>query len=153
MSSKRLAELGIELPVKDRKGKGLIPVTRYNDLLFLSGHGCQRADGSLIYEGKLGKELTVEQGYEAARQVGINILATLQDYLGDLDRVVQVVKVLGFVASTPDFHQQPAVMHGFSDLMTSVFRARGQHARSAIGTSVLPNNQPVEVEVVVQIKD
>ncbi|PKP58918.1 RidA family protein [Candidatus Atribacteria bacterium HGW-Atribacteria-1] len=150
---KRLKDLNIKLVSRDRKGKGLIPLRQVGNLLFLSGHGCNLEDGSLIYEGKLGKELTVDQGYEAARQVGINLLSTLKDYLGDLSRVERIIKALGFVASTPEFYQQPAVMHGFSDLMTEVFGEIGQHARSAIGTNVLPKNQPVEIELIVQIRD
>lgn len=151
-AEKQLEALDIRLPVRDRKGKGLIPLCQEGNLLFLSGHGCATERGELIYEGRLGAEVTLEQGYEAARQVGINLLATLRDCLGDLDRVEKIVKVLGFVASTPEFYQQPEVMHGFSDLMTEVFGERGQHARSAIGTSVLPLNQPVEIEMIVKIR-
>lgn len=149
----KLADIGIELPKVDRRGKGLIPLRREGDLVFLSGHGCQQRDGSLIHIGKVGSELTLAQGYEAARQVGINLLVTLKDYLGSLDRVERIIKVLGFVASSPEFYEQPAVMHGFSDLMVEVFGDRGQHARSAIGTLVLPNNQPVEIEMIVKIRD
>jgi enamine deaminase RidA (YjgF/YER057c/UK114 family) len=149
---RRLNALGIELPKVDRKGKGLIPLRVVGDLLYLSGHHCRTAEGKLIYEGKLGNEVSVEQGYEAARQVGINMLGTLKDFLGDLDRVESIVKVLGFVASSPDFFKQAAVMHGFSDLMTEIFGERGQHARSAIGVAVLPSNMPVEVEMIVRIR-
>lgn len=148
---KRLEKLGIELPVE--KMVGTLPLRQVGNLIFMSGHGCELPEGGLIYEGKLGAELTVEEGYKAARHVGINLLTALKTYLGDLDRVECIVKVLGFVASTPDFHQQPAVMHGFSDLMTEVFGERGKHARSAIGTSVLPANQPVEIEMIVQIRE
>lgn len=111
---KRLEDLGIKLKTRGSKGKGYIPVRRAGDLLFLSGHRCELEDGTPIYSGKLGQDVTVEQGYEAARQVGINLLSTLKDHLGGLDRIVKIVKVLGFVACVPDFHQQPAVMHGFS---------------------------------------
>lgn len=148
---KRLNELGIILPTKDRKGKGFVHILRDGDYIFLSGHDC-RKDGKLPYEGKLGAEVTIEQGYEAARQVGINMLADLKDYLGDLDRVERIVKVLGFVSSVPDFYKQPAVMHGFSDLMVEVFGERGLHTRSAIGVAVLPSNMPVEVEMMVRIR-
>ncbi len=151
-TEKKLEELGIKLPAKDRKGKGYIPVLRDGNYLFLSGHDC-RKDGKLIYEGKLGADVNIEQGYETARQVAINMLATLKDYLGDLDRVERIIKVLGFVSSAGDFYKQPAVMHGFSDLMTEVFGERGQHARSAIGAAVLPSNMPVEVEMMVKIRD
>ena len=147
----KLKELGITLPQKDIKRTGVIPIRREGNLLFLSGHGCNRSDGTLAYEGKLGGELTLEQGYEAARFVGINLLAALKNYLGDLDRIEEIVKVLGFVASTPNFYEQPSVMHGFSDLMVEVFGERGKHARSAIGVNVLPHNQPIEIEMIVRI--
>jgi enamine deaminase RidA (YjgF/YER057c/UK114 family) len=150
-AERRLKELGIELPVENVRGT--LPLRQVGDLIFMSGHGCELPEGGLIYEGKLGAELTVEEGYKAARHVGINLLAALKHYLGDLDRVAEIVKVLGFVASTPDFHDQVAVMHGFSDLMVQVFGERGKHARSAIGTNVLPNNQPVEIEMIVRIRD
>ncbi len=147
----RLAAMGIKVPERDLSGSGLIPVRQDGDLLYVSGHGCETEEGRLIYTGKVGSDLTVRQGYEAARQCGLNILATLKCYLGDLDRVEKVIKVLGFVASAPDFYEQPAVMNGFSDLMVRAFGNRGQHARSAIGVAVLPNNQPVEVEVLVRV--
>jgi len=149
---KRLENLDIKLSLKNRKGKGIVSLKQNGNLVYLSGHGCEKDTGELIYKGKVGGEVTVEQGYEAARQVGINLLATLKDYLGSLDRIVEIIKVLGFVASTPDCSEQPAVMHGFSDLMTEVFGENGKHARSAIGVAVLPNNQPVEIEMIVKIK-
>jgi enamine deaminase RidA (YjgF/YER057c/UK114 family) len=101
----------------------------------------------------VGAEVSLEEAYQAARATGIQLLRSIRDHLGDLDRVERIVKALGFVNSAPDFHDQPAVMHGFSDLMVEVFGAqRGQHARSAIGTSSLPNNQPVEIELIVAIR-
>jgi enamine deaminase RidA (YjgF/YER057c/UK114 family) len=93
----------------------------------------------------------VEQGYEAARRCGLNLLASLHAHLGTLDRVERIVKALGFVSSASDFFRQPEVMHGFSDLMVSVFGENGKHARSAIGTSVLPANQAVEIEMIVRV--
>ena len=150
---KRLRGLNIRLIPRDRKGRSLIPLRQVGNLIFLSGHGCNLEDGTLIYEGKLGEELSVEQGYEAARQVGINLLSSLKDYLGDLGRVKSVIKALGFVACSQDFYKQPEVIHGFSDLMTEVFGDIGQHARSAIGVNVLPDNQPVEIELIIQIRD
>lgn len=148
----KIKELQIKLPQKDRKGKALLPLREENGLIFLSGHGCEKENGEPIYRGKVGAELTIEQGYEAARQCGLNLLASLQDYLGSLDRVEKIIKVLGFVNSSPDFYRQPEVMHGFSDLMTEVFGENGRHARTAIGTSVLPNNQAVEIEMIVKIR-
>jgi len=153
VTEKKLEELNIKLPVLNLKGKGLTTYRRDGNLLYLSGHHCRKEDGKLIYEGKLGAEVSIEQGYETARQVGINMLGTLKGYLGNLDRIDKIIKVLGFVASATDFYKQAAVMNGFSDLMTEVFGERGQHARSAIGVAVLPSNMPVEVEMIVKIRD
>ena len=152
-TEKRLKELEIVLPYKDRKGKSLVILRKDGQLIYLSGHGCDKPNGKLLYEGRLGAEVNVEEGYKAARQVGINLLASLKDYLGNLDRIEKIIKVLGFVACTPDFNQQPQVMHGFSDLMTEVFGDRGTHARSAIGVAALPKKTPVEIEMIVKIKD
>ena len=148
----RLEQLGITLIRKDRRGKGMVAVRQCDDLLFVSGHGPQIADGSPLYTGKVGSDLTIQQGYESARQCGINVLAAVRDAIGDLDRVEQVVKVFGLVASAPDFYDQPAVMHGFSDLMVEVLGERGLHARSAMGTNCLPGNIPVEVEAIFKIR-
>jgi enamine deaminase RidA (YjgF/YER057c/UK114 family) len=149
----KLHALGIELPTKLDKGKGLIPAVQHGDLLFVSGHGPEANDGTLLYRGRVGAEVSPAQAYQAARATGIQLLRSIRDHLGDLDRVERIVKVLGFVNSAPDFLVQPGVMHGFSDLMVDVFGAqRGQHARSAIGTSNLPNNQPVEIEMIVSIR-
>ncbi|WP_432842684.1 RidA family protein [Dactylosporangium sp. CA-092794] len=148
----RVAALGIELPTKVRRGGGLAPSRRHGDLLFVSGHGPEDNDGNLLFRGRLGAEVSIEDGYQAARATGVQLLRTVRDALGSLDRVDAIVKALGFVNSAPDFHDQPAVMHGFSDLMTEVFGERGIHARSAIGTSNLPLNQPVEIELIVAIR-
>lgn len=150
----RLQALGIELPTKLAGGMGLVPVVRHGDLLYVSGHGPASNDGTLLYRGRVGAEVSKEDAYQAARATGIQLLRSVRDYLGDLDRVDHIVKALGFVNSADDFHEQPAVMHGFSDLMIEVFGAeRGQHARSAIGTSNLPQNQPVEIELIVAVRD
>lgn len=152
-TDKRLEQLGIELPKKDRRGKGVVAVRQCGDMLFVSGHGPTNADGNPLFTGKVGTDLTIEQGYDAARLCGINILAAVRDYLGDLDRIDCLLKVFGLVASGPDFFSQPAVMHGFSDLMTEVLGERGYHARSAMGTCCLPNNIPVEVDMVLKIRN
>lgn len=148
----RLEQLGIKLVRKDRRGAGMVAARLCDDLLFVSGHGPQTASGTPLYTGKVGSDLTVQQGYEAARQCGINVLAAVRDAVGDLDRVEKVVKVFGLVASAPDFYDQPAVMHGFSDLMVEVLGERGLHARSAMGTNCLPGNIPVEVEAIFRIR-
>lgn len=152
-TEKKLAQLGIELPKKDRRGQGILAVRQCGDLLFVSGHGPTDPSGKPVYTGKLGTDLTIEQGYQAARLCGINILATIREYIGDLDRVDGLLKAFGLVASGPDFFDQPAVMHGFSDLMVEVLGNRGLHARSAMGTCCLPQNIPVEVDLVLKIRE
>lgn len=131
----RVAALGIDLPTKVRRGAGLVPTRRHRDLLFVSGHGPEDNDGNLLFHGQLGAEVTIEQGYQAARATGVQLLRSVGDVLGSLDNVEYVVKALGFVNSAPGFFEQPAVMHGFSDLMTEVSgergRADGPHHRVA----------------------
>jgi enamine deaminase RidA (YjgF/YER057c/UK114 family) len=151
--NKLMKEKSIRLPKRNLKGKGLLPLRQEGDLVFMSGHGCEDENGEPIHRGKVGADLTVEQGYEAARQCGLQLLASLELHLGSLDRVKEIVKVLGFVSSSSDFYRQPEVMHGFSDLMVEIFGERGKHARSAIGTNVLPDNQAVEIEMIVRIRD
>jgi enamine deaminase RidA (YjgF/YER057c/UK114 family) len=149
--SNRLKELGIELPLPGAPAALYIPAVTVNNLVYTSGNDC-RIDGKLIFEGKLGKDLTIEQGQQAARQTMINLLGVLQAHLGDLDRVEKVVKLLAFVNSADGFTDQPYVINGASELLQSVFGENGRHARSAIGTSDLPFNTPVEIEMIVQIK-
>ena len=149
----KLRQMGIELPTKIERGKGVIPVVQHGDLLFISGHGPNDNEGNLLYRGRVGAEVSLDEAYQAARATGIQLLRAIRDHIGDLDRVDRIVKALGFVNSAPDFHDQPKVIHGFSDLMVEVFGARGQHARSAIGTSNLPGNQPVEIELIVAVRD
>lgn len=122
------------------------------ELVYLSGQGPEDEHGVLPWVGRVGRDLTVEQGYLAAERVAVNCLGTLKAHLGNLERIEEVVKVLGFVNSADDFHRQPAVMNGFTELLLAVLGERGQHARSAIGTSNLPNNQPVEVEMIVRVR-
>lgn len=153
-TDERIKELNIVLPRLNRHGQALVPIQRHGNLLYTSGHGPEDQNtGEPLWTGKLGKDLTLEEGYLAARECGIILLGHLQHYLGDLDRVDAIVKVLGLVASADDFYQQPQVMNGFSDLMLDVFGERGKHARSAMGTNVLPKNIPVEVEMIVRIRD
>lgn len=148
----KLAGLGIELRTRVPKGSGLLLCRQHGDLLFVSGHGPHDDDGNVLYRGQVGAEVSIDDAYLAARATGIQILRSMRDYLGDLDRVDYLVKALGFVNSAPGFSEQPQVMHGFSDLMTELFGERGQHARSAIGTSALPLNQAVEIELIAAIK-
>jgi enamine deaminase RidA (YjgF/YER057c/UK114 family) len=124
---------------------------RVGTLLFLAGHGPLR-DGKPTARGKLGKDLSVEEGYKVAREVGLNLLATTKAALGSLDRVKRVVKVLGMVASAEGFTDQPKVINGFSDLMVEVFGDAGKHARSAVGMAELPSGIPVEIEMILEVE-
>jgi enamine deaminase RidA (YjgF/YER057c/UK114 family) len=148
----KLASLGIDLSTKLARSGGIVPCRQVGDLLFVSGHGPEDNDGNLLYCGQVGGEVTLEQAYDAARLTGIQLLRSIRDHVGDLDRIDFIVKALGFVNSAPGFFEQPAAMHGFSDLMIELFGRNGLHARSAIGTSVLPMNQPIEIELIVALK-
>ncbi len=142
----RLKELGLELPASTKPVANYVKYKQVGNLLFLSGDGAHIA-------GKVGKDLTIEEGYAAARESGLMIIATIKDAVGELSRVKQFVKVHGMVNSAPDFYDQPKVMNGFSDLMVEVFGEKGKHARAAVGQSVLPFNAVVEIEVIVEIEE
>ena len=148
----RLQELGIVLPPSPEPRFTYIPCNQTGNLIYLSGQDC-RINGELMYVGKLGTDLTVEQGQEAARQTIINCLAVMKGYLGDLDRVLKIVKMLALVNSAPGFADQPYVINGASNLLVDVFGDKGKHARSAIGTSELPFHTPVEIEIIAEIRD
>ena len=149
----RLAEMGIELPATPPPIANYVPAVRAGNLLYLSGLGpAARADGTTP-SGKVGSDLSAEQGYEAARLTGVNIISRIKGELGDLDRVARVVKLLGMVNSEPSFDQQPAVVNGCSDLLVEVFGDKGRHARSAVGMAALPNDIPVEIEVIIEVAD
>ena len=148
----RLAELGIELWPAPNPVANYVNGVRTGNLIFLAGKGPRRADGSEI-SGKLGADLTIEEGYEGARLTAINHLAVLKEMLGDLSKVKRVVKVLGMVNSDPDFIQQPAVINGFSDLIVEVFGERGKHARAAVGMTSLPRGQAVEIDMRFEVED
>ena len=149
----RLIELGIDLSEpKLPKGVNIELSVQSGNLIFLSGNGPIFPDGERI-AGKVGTDLTIEQGYAAARLTAVNQLSVLKAHIGDLNKVEKIVKVLGIVNAEPSFTQQPAVINGFSDLMIEVFGDRGRHARSAIGTSSLPWNLACEVELIVRIRE
>ncbi len=148
----RLARLGITLPAPPSPVANYVNGVQTGNLIFLAGKGPRRPDGTEI-RGKLGKDVSIQEGYEAARLTAINQLAVLKAMLGDLDRVVRIVKVLGMVNSAPDFVEQPAVINGFSDLMVEVFGDRGRHARAAVGMASLPRGQAVEIELVVEVRE
>ena len=147
----RLAELKITLPPAPKPVATYVPAVRAGDLLFLSGTGPFK-DGSIAFAGKLGKDLTVEQGYEAARLTLLNALAMVRQELGTLDRVTRVVRLTGHVASAEGFTQQPAVINGASDLLVQIFGEAGRHARLALGAAELPLNMAIELELILQIK-
>ena len=146
----RLAELKITLPPAPKPVATYIPAVRVGDLLFLSGTGPFK-DGAIVYAGKLGKDLTVEQGYEAARLTLLNALALVRQELGTLDRVTRVVRLTGHVASAEGFTQQPAVINGASDLLVQIFGEAGRHARLALGAAELPLNMAIELELILQV--
>lgn len=147
----KLTQLGIELPSPPQPVATYIPAVQAGDLLFLSGVVPFR-DGKLALSGKLGADLTVEQGYEAAQIALLNALAIARKELGTLDRVKKVVRMVGHVASADGFVQQPAVVNGASDLLVKIFDDVGRHARVAVGAAELPLNAPVELEIILQIR-
>jgi len=147
----KLAELGITLPETGAPVANYVNAVRTGKLIFLAGKGPRHPDGKYT-TGQVGRDLTVQQGYDAARLTAINQLAALKAEIGDLSRVKRIVKVLGMVNAGPDFTQHPQVVNGFSDLMVAVFGEKGKHARSAVGMSSLPLGMAVEVEMIVEIK-
>ncbi len=147
----RLEELGLKLPPVQKPIASYVPAVKVGAFVFSSGQG-PLVDGKPKYVGRLGDELTLGQGYEAARICALNCLAAIKAEAGSLDNVERVVKVLGFVSSADGFTQQSQVVNGASDLLVKIFGHRGRHARSSIGVNVLPMNIPVEVEMIVKLK-
>lgn len=147
----RLKEVGIELPAPFTPMANYLPAVRTGNLVFISGHGPNRADGTFI-TGKLGQDLTIEQGYGAARLTMLNCLSSLRAELGSLNGVRRFVKVLGMVNCTEDFGDPPAVINGGSDLLVEIFGDAGRHARSAVGMQSLPRGIAVEIEMVVEVE-
>jgi len=147
----RLAELKLTLPPLDPIIGNFVRAVRTGNLLFLTGHGECRDKGSLL--GKVGGTVTTEQAYASARRVGLCLMATVKDELGDLKKVRRIVKVFGMVNAAPDFTDTPKVINGCSDLLVAVFGERGRHARSAVGMSSLPGGISVEIEMVVEVDD
>ena len=151
-AEQKLKEKGIVLTTPAQPVANYVNVVRTGNLLFLAGKGPTKADGTNI-TGKVGKDLTIEQGYEAARLVGINHLAVLKAALGSLNKVKRIVKVLGMVNCEGNFTDHPKVINGYSDLMVEIFGEKGKHARSAVGMGSLPFNIAVEAEVIVEIEN
>ncbi|MBA2680058.1 MAG: RidA family protein [Ktedonobacteraceae bacterium] len=141
----KLESLGITLPPATKPGGSYVSTVQTGNLLFVSGHA------SIEHRGKLGRDVTVEQGYQIAREVAISLLGTIHDALGDLDRVARIVKLLGLVNSTEHFTEQPQVINGASELFVEVFDEVGKHARSAFGVAQLPLNSAVEIELILEL--
>jgi len=148
---KRIEELGITLPAAATPVANYVTTVQTGDLIFTSGHGPGSGSGK-IYKSQLGTDAEIDDGYQSARQVAINLIGTLQHALADLDRIKRIVKLVGFVNSAPNFIDQPAVINGASDLLVEVFGDKGKHTRSAIGMSQLPGGIPVEIEMVVEVE-
>ncbi len=145
----KLEQLGIALAAPGAPVANYVNIVQTGKLLFLAGKGPKTDAGYIT--GKLGQDLSVDEGYKAARVTGITQIGVLKDYLGDLNRVKRVVKVLGMVNAAPDFTDHPEVINGFSDVIVEVFGERGKHARAAVGMGSLPRNIAVEIELVVEI--
>ncbi|OGK85920.1 MAG: hypothetical protein A2X51_07950 [Candidatus Rokubacteria bacterium GWC2_70_24] len=148
----RIKDLGISLPQPAKPVGNYIPGVRVGNLLYLSGHGPVRVDGQPTARGKVGRDLSTEEAYKVAREVGINLLGSARVILGSLDKVKRIVKVLGMVNSADGFGDQPKVINGFSDLMVEVFGENGRHARSAVGMAELPMGIPVEIEMILEVE-
>ena len=148
----KLRELGYTLPEPPTPKGVYVTALEVDGMVYTSGSSCFEG-GGLKYQGKVGAELTVEQGYDASKITMLNLLSVLKQHIGDLDRIGQVVKLTGYVASAPGFGQQPAVINGASELLGQVLGERGKHARSAMGVNELPMDSPVEIELIVKLKD
>jgi enamine deaminase RidA (YjgF/YER057c/UK114 family) len=149
---KKLADMGLTLP------EPVAPVANYETavfdrgILYCSGTTCMEK-GKLKYQGRVGEDVTLEEAYDAARITALNLLSTVKSKIGDLDCIERIIKLLGFVNSVSTFHRQPEVINGASDLFVELLGERGRHARSAIGTDNLPMNIPVEIEMIVRVKE
>ena len=151
-AEEKLNRMGMELPPAAKPVGAYVPYLRTGNLIFTSGQ-LPLKEGKLIYEGKVGADLTLEQGYEAARVTALNALAQIKAAVGDLEKIAQIVRLEGFVNSAPGFTGQPKVLNGASEFLIEVFGERGRHTRYAVGTSELPLNAPVELALTVEIKD
>ncbi|AXO98125.1 hypothetical protein BK742_12320 [Bacillus thuringiensis serovar pingluonsis] len=143
----KLSELGITLPAIRPAVGNYVSCVRVGNLLFTAGQGVDE------YHGKLGKDISIDEGYKAARQSMLNLLSVVRNELGNLNKVKRIVKILGFVNSTEDFINQPKVMNGASDVLVDIFGEKGKHARSAVGMAQLPNNTTIEIEMVLEIEE
>jgi enamine deaminase RidA (YjgF/YER057c/UK114 family) len=147
---KKMRGLGLELPEVPKPVASYVPAVRSGNYVYTSGQ-VPFVKGELMHKGKLGGDLTIEQGYECARATAMNCLAAVKSVIDDLDRVKRIVRVTGFINSAPGFTDQPKVLNGASDLLVEIFGERGKHSRLAIGTSELPLGAPLEIDMVVEI--
>lgn len=147
----KLAQMGLTLPSPGPAAGNYIGAVQVGNLLFVSGHGPRR-EGEPYMAGKVGRDFTTEQAYEAAKVVMLNCLASVKREIGDLDRVKRIVKLLGMVNCTEDFTEQPKVINGASDLLVELYGEAGRHARSAVGMQQLPMSIPVEIEMIVEVE-
>ena len=150
----KLEELGYVLPARRGASMGnFIPAVTVGNIVFTSGHGPGLPEGGFSQVGKLGADVTIEQGYDAARVTILNVLTSLKGEIGDLDRVKRIVKLLCMINCAPDFGDTPKVANGASDLLISLWGENGRHARSAVGMSTLPGGMSVEIEMIVELKE
>lgn len=149
---KRIADLGITLPTPTTPVANYVPFVRTRNMLVCSGQICFDADGKLVAKGKLGGGVSIEEGQKAARACAINLLAQVKAAIGDLDKLVRVIRLGGFINSTPDFVDGPKVLNGASDLMVAALGDKGRHARTTVGVAVLPLDAAVEVEGVFEVE-
>lgn len=147
----KLAAMGLQLPAVSKPLANYVRYVQTGNLIILAGHGPTRNDGTQI-TGKLGKDVSVVQGYDAAAVTALNLISTLKQAVGELSRIKRIVKVNGYVNSMPDFTDHPKVINGCSDLLVAIFGEKGKHARAAMGMASLPNNIAVEIEMVVEVE-
>jgi len=148
----KMKEIGLILPEVPKPIAEYIPAKKIGNLVVTSGQGPIK-DGKFIHVGKVGGEVNLEEGYESAKMCALNCLAAIKSIIGSLDEIDEIVKIKGYVNSTPDFYRQPEVINGASELVVKIFGEKGKHTRSALGTSVLPGNIPVELEMIVKLKE
>lgn len=148
----KIKKMGIEIPEVAKPIASYVPFRRVGNLIYLSGQDC-RINGKLKYEGKVGRDVTEKEAYEAARITAINLLAILKSAIGNLNKVVKIVNLHGFVNSADGFVRQPMVINGASDLLLEIFGEKGKHSRCALSVNELPFNTPVEIEMIVEVKE
>ncbi|OWZ83966.1 RidA family protein [Natranaerobius trueperi] len=148
----KLQSLGIELPEPPKPVASYVPTAKTGNLVFVSGQ-LPLVSGDLKYEGKVGEDVSLEEGIEAAKQCTINCLSVIKGEIGDLDKITKIVKLTGYVSSATNFNKQPQVINGASDFIGEVFEKKGEHSRAAVGVSELPLNSPVEIEMIVEVSE